>query len=106
MGYNGYPVTIRTNGLIITRTYLNPDKSGRDDECLEMVQIDPNYQNPEVPSENTVSPEPKKSGVYTLTTHIPLSTQNVTWQSARALRAKWDKEHEWCEALYSGIMGE
>ena len=106
MGYNGYPVIIRTNGLIITRTYLNPDESGRDDKCTEVVMIDP---NPVKSPENTVLPISKKSdnAPETLASvQITLPEQNRVWHSARDMRGEGteaDKYREWCMALYSGI---
>ena len=73
--YNGYPEMLRTNGLIIIRTYLNPEKSGRDDECAEVVMIDPDY---------TVSVQLE-----------PTPAKTVTWYSAREMRADFDKTCEW-----------
>lgn len=82
MGYNGYPTIIRSNGLLITRTWLNPDKSGRDDECLEVVQIDPN-----VPE----APKPKKT---------ENSGKERKWYDARELRRAYDE----CENRHCGMF--
>lgn len=79
--YKGYPVVTRTNGLIISRIYLDAGK------VVECVQTDPNAP------EKEVLPEPKKSGN---------AGQTGDWDSAREMR-RTDKYQDWYEALYLGM---
>lgn len=67
---------------MIIRTYLDPDKMDRDDEYLEVVQIDTNPPTP-----NTL-PKPEKSDIQ------DYPGKDRIWYSARDLRKAYDERED------------